>query len=172
MKNTHPAEDSMYPYDEGFENDVHFELIYTGNNKTGTNILHLWQALSSIKYNEFEIQLTIASSVPSDRVKRIKRSIELFHLEEVYEDHKQDAMETALRSRIYCEGSYKKFCKKLFDKCTNAGMLYTSVSDLENYMFRKGFDEEWLQFGVFTNDVKRKYDKPLSKMIYDISHSK
>ena len=50
-------------------------------------------------------------------------------------------------------------------------MMYASVTDLENYMFRYGFDNEWLLFGILGNDEKRKYDKPLSKMIYDISHS-
>ena len=172
MKNTHPADDTIYPYEEGFEDDVHFELNYIGNNTKGEKILHLWQALSSIQYSDFEISLIIDPATPPDRVLRINKSKELFHLEEVYEDHKQDAMETALRTRIYCEGSYKHFCEKLFDKCKTAGMIYSSVSDLENYMFRQGFDNEWLIFGIFSNDEKRKFDKPLSKMIYDISQSK
>lgn len=172
LKNTHPADDTMYPYEEGFGDDVHFELNYIGNDKTGTNILHLWQALDSVAYSDFEIRISIDPNTDPDRVKRIKKSKELFHLEELYDDHKQDALETALRTRIYCEGSYKKFCEKLFNKCRGSGMVNSSASDLENYMFRKGFDNEWLMFGTFINDKKRKFDKPLSRMIHDIYHSK
>ena len=35
MKNTHPADDTMYPYEEEFDDDVHFELKYTGTDKPG-----------------------------------------------------------------------------------------------------------------------------------------
>lgn len=172
MKNIHPSDDTMYPYEEGFGDDVHFELKYIGENQTGENILHLWQALSNVKYSDFEIKIAIDPHTDSDKIKRIEKSKELFHIEEVYEDHKQDALETALRTRIYCEGSYKKFCEKLFDKCQNSGMIHSSAEDLEHYMFRKGFDNEWLMFGTFMNEQKRKYDKPLSRMIYDIYNSR
>lgn len=171
MKNIHPADDTLYPYEEGFGDDVHFELKYIGKENTEENILHLWQALKDINYNDFNIEIVINPKTSSDRRKRIEKSKDLFRLEEVYEDHKQEALETSIRSRIYCEGSYKKFCEKLFEKCKDSGMIYSSASDLESYMFRAGFDEEWLMFGIFMNDEKRRYDKPLSRMIYDIYHS-
>lgn len=171
MKNIHPADDTMYPYEEGFGDDVHFELKYIGKDKTGAGILHLWQALKDVKYSDFDIDIVIDLDTSSDRRKRIEKSKALFHLTEVYEDHKQDALEASLRTRIYCEGSYKKFCEKLFDNCRNFGMVYSSVSDLESYMFREGFDNEWLMFGTFMNNEKRRFDKPLSKMIYDIYQS-
>ena len=50
-------------------------------------------------------------------------------------------------------------------------MTNTSVSDLKAFLFREGFDEEWLKTGVFINNDKKRYDKPLSKMIYDIFNS-
>lgn len=172
MKNTHPADDAMYPYDEGFGDDVHFELRYIGSDPSGSKTLHLWQALESVTYDDFIIEIVIDPKTCPERRKRIEKSESIFHLTEVYEDHKQDALEIALRTRIYCEGSYKKFCEKLFDKCRDAGMVYSSASDLEKYMFREGFDNEWLMFGIFMNDEKRRFDRPLSRMIYDIYHSK
>ena len=172
MKNSHPADDTMYPYDEGFGDDVRFELRYIGPDPSGSKTLHLWQALESVKYDDFIIEIVVDPKTCQKRKERIEKSKSVFHLTEVYEDHKQDALEIALRTRIYCEGSYKKFCENLFEKCSKEGMIFSSASDLEDYMFRKGFDREWLIFGTFVNDKKRKFDRPLSRMIYDIYHSK
>lgn len=171
MKNIHPADDAMYPYEEGFGNDVHFELKYTGTDISSEKILHIWQAFSNINYDDFEIKIVIDPCTDSDHKKRIENSEALFHINEVYEDHKKDALEVALRTRIYCEGSYEKFCGKLFDKLEEKGMRYSSVSDLEQFLFRAGFDHEWLMFGIHMNDENRRFDRPLSKMIYDIYNS-
>lgn len=171
MKNVHPADDTMYPYEEGFGDDVKFELKYTGEDISSEKILHIWQALSKLDYNDFEINAVIAPGINSERKERIENSKELFHIDEVYADHKQDALEVALRTRIYCEGSYEKFCRELFDKFDKKGMRYSSVSDLKQFLFRDGFDYEWLVFGIYMNDEKRRFDKPLSKMIYDIFNS-
>lgn len=170
MKNTHPADDSLYPYEEGFEKDVHFELKYTEKKQKAIDILHLWQALSSVNYDDYELDIVINNDVDIGKRKRIEKSKELFHLKEVYEDHKQDAMEIAFRTRIYCEGSYQSFCEKLFDKLKGK-MMFPTASDLKEYMFRKGFDDEWLMFGTSMHDPKRMYDKPLSVMIHDIYNS-
>lgn len=171
MKNIHPADDTLYPYEEGFEDDAYFVLKYTGEDKTETSILHLWQALKDVKYSDFNIEIDIDPATCHKKRDRIEKSKELFNLKEVYADHKPEALEAALRTRVYCEGSYKKFCEKLFENCRKSGMVNSSVSDLERYLFRDGFDEEWLMFGIFMNDEKRRYDRPLSKMIYDIYHS-
>lgn len=80
-------------------------------------------------------------------------------------------MEAALRTRIYCEGSYENFCRKLIDEFDKKGMRYALVSDLKEFLFRAGFDYEWLTLGIYMNDEKRRFDKPLSKMIYDINNS-
>ena len=50
-------------------------------------------------------------------------------------------------------------------------MRYALVSDLKEFLFRSGFDYEWLMFGIYMNDEKRRFDKPLSKMLYDIYNS-
>lgn len=171
MKNVHPADDTMYPYEEGFGDDVHFELKYAKKDKSSEKILHIWQALSKFEYDDIEIKAIIDSGINSERRRRIEKSKEIFHIDEVYADHKQDALEVALRTRIYCEGSYEKFCRELFDEFGKKGMRYSSVSDLKQFLFRAGFDYEWLMFGIYMNDEKRRFDKPLSKMIYDIYNS-
>lgn len=171
MKNTHSADDTLYPYEEGFEDDVHFDLKYIGKDKTGESILHLWQAFHNIEYGDYEIDFAVNNKVGSEKKKRIENSKELFHLKEVYEDHKQDALEIAFRTRIYCEGSYQKFCQKLFDKLKTKKMEFSTATDLKDYMFRNGFDDEWLMFGTSMHDPKRMYDKPLSRMIHDIFNS-
>ena len=116
MKNVHPADDTMYPYEEGFGDDVHFRLLYTGKDKSSEKMLHIWQAMSKFDYNDIEIKAVIDPGIDSERKRRIEKSKELFHIEEVYADHKQDALEAALRTRIYCERSYENFCRKLFDE--------------------------------------------------------
>lgn len=50
-------------------------------------------------------------------------------------------------------------------------MRYASVSDLKEFLFRSGFDYEWLTLGIYMNDEKRRFDKQLSKMLYDIYNS-
>ena len=171
MKNTHSADDTLYPYEEGFEDDVHFDLKYIGKDKTGESILHLWQAFHNIEYGDYEIDFAVNNKIDSGKKKRIENSTELFHLKEVYEDHKQDALEIAFRTRIYCEGSYQKFCQKLFDKLKTEKMEFSTATDLKDYMFRNGFDDEWLMFGTFMHDPKKMYNKPLSKMMSDIINS-
>lgn len=171
IKITHSAEDTLYPYEEGFDDDAHFELKYTGKDDALASKLHLWQALKDVKYSDFEIEIVIRPDAFPEKREKIEKSKDLFHLTEVYADHKQEALEAALRTRIYSEGSYKKFCEKLFHKCKSFGMINSSVFDMESYMFGQGFDDEWLMFGIFMNDEKRRYDKPLSKMIYDIYKS-
>lgn len=171
MKNTHSAADTLYPYEEGFDDDVHFDLKYIGKDKTGESILHLWQAFHNMEYGDYEIDFAVNNKVGSEKKKRIENSKELFHLKEVYEDHKQDALEIAFRTRIYCEGSYQKFCQKLFDKLKTKKMEFSTATDLKDYMLRNGFDDEWLMFGTSMHDPKRMYDKPLSRMIYDIYNS-
>ena len=133
--------------------------------------IFVWQALSKFDYNDIEIEAVIDSGINSERKRRIEKSKELFHIDEVYADHKQDALEIALRTRIYCEGSYEKFCRELFDEFDKKGMRCSSVSDMKQFLFRAGFDYEWLIFGISMNDENRRFDKPLSKMIYDIYNS-
>ena len=171
MKNVHPADDTMYPYEEEFGDDVHFRLLYRGKDKSSEKMLHIWQAMSKSDYNDIEIKAVIDPGIDSERKRRIEKSKELFHIEEVYADHKQDALEAALRTCIYCEGSYENFCRKLFNEFDKKGMRYSSVSDLKQFLFRAGFDYEWLIFGISMNDEKRRFDKPLSKMLYDIYNS-
>lgn len=171
MKNTHSADGTLYPYDEGFEDDAHFELKYTGKDFSGLGTLRLFQALESVKYDDYEVEISVDPYTSSDKRGKIEKSKELFHLTEVYANHKQDALEVALRTRIFCEGSYKSFCQKLFDKLSESGMTNVSSSDLEDNLFSDILNDEWLMFGIFTNDEKRRFDKPLSRMIYDIYNS-
>lgn len=171
MKNIHPADDTLYPYEEGFEDDAHFELIPKGKDLSGMTTLHLFQAIRDTKYDDFNVEIVIDSVTPSDKKERIEKSKKLFHLTEVYADHKQDALEVALRTRVYCEGDYKKYCEKLLKKLRESGMKMSSSYDFESSMFTDLLDDGWLMFGIFVNDEKRRYEKPLSKMIYDIYKS-
>lgn len=171
MKNTHPADDALYPYEEGFEDDAHFELKSTSRSFSAINTLHLFQAIKDTKYDDFNVEIVADPNTPYDKKEKIKKSIELFHLTEVYANHKRDALEAALRTRVYCEGSYKTYCEKLLMKLENSGMKMTASSDLDASMFEDFLDDEWLMFGIFFNDEKRRFDKPLSKMIYDIYKS-
>lgn len=62
----------------------------------------------------------------------------------------------------------KIFAVNCLMSLTKKGMRYALVSDLKEFLFRSGFDYEWLMFGIYMNDEKRRFDKTLSKIIYDI----
>lgn len=171
MKNIHPADDTLYPYEEGFEDDAHFELIPKGKDFSGKTTLRLFQAIKDTKYDDFDVEIVVKSQTPDPQKRKIENSKKLFHLTEVYADHKQDALEAALRTRVYCEGNYKIHCQRLLKKLEQSGMKMSSSIDLEASMFADMIDYEWLMFGIFFNDEKRRYEKPLSKMIYDIYKS-
>lgn len=171
LKNVHPADDALYPYEEGFEDDAHFELVPKGENISGRTTLSLFQAIKDTKYDDFDVKIVINSQTPDDKRRKIENSKELFHLTEVYANHKQDALEAALRTRVYCEENYRIHCQKILNKLEQAGMKMSSSVDLEASVFADMIDYEWLMFGIFFNDEKRRYEKPLSKMIYDIYKS-
>ena len=168
MKNTHSAYNTLYPYEEGFDEDAHFELKLKDKDIRGIKTLQLFQALESVDYDDFNVDITVDPCISKDKSKKIQNSKALFHLEEVYANHKQDALEAAFRTRVFCEGSYKYFCQNLFNKLSKHGMENTSASDLDSYMLSDILNDEWLILGIFTNDEKRRFDKPLSRLIYDI----
>ena len=168
MKNTHSAYNTLYPYEEGFDEDAHFELKLKDKDIRGIKTLQLFQALESVDYDDFNVDITVDPCISKDKSKKIQNSKALFHLEEVYANHKQDALEAAFLTRVFCEGSYKYFCQNLFNKLSKHGMENTSASDLDSYMLSDILNDEWLILGIFTNDEKRRFDKPLSRLIYDI----
>lgn len=133
--------------------------------------VHLFQAIRDTKFDEFSLEIITDPKTPFSKKKKIENSEKLFHLKEVYANHKQDALEAAFRTRVYCEGNYKRHCQRLLKRLEQAGMKMTASVDLEASMFADIIDYEWLMFGIFFNDEKRRYEKPLSKMIYDIYKS-
>lgn len=174
MKNIHPADDALYPYEEGFEDDARFELKTTRKpyeKNFCESTVHLFQAIRDTKFDEFSLEIITDPKTPFSKKKKIENSEKLFHLKEVYANHKQDALEAAFRTRVYCEGNYKRHCQRLLKRLEQAGMKMTAFVDLEASMFADIIDYEWLMFGIFFNDEKRRYEKPLSKMIYDIYKS-
>lgn len=174
MKNTYPADNALYPYEEGFEDDAKFELKTTRKpyeKNFCESIFHLFQAIRDTKFDEFSLEIITDPKTPPSKKEKIENSEKLFHLTEVYENHKQDALEAALRTRVYCEGNYKIHCQRLLKKLEQAGMKMSSSVDLEASVFADMIDYEWMMFGIFFNDEKRRYEKPLSKMIYDIYKS-
>ena len=174
MKNTYPADNALYPYEEGFEDDARFELKTTRKSYEKDfyeSTVHLYQAIRDTKFDEFSLEIITDPKTPPSKKKRIENSEKLFHLTEVYANHKQDALEAAFRTRVYCEGNYKRHCQRLLKRLEQAGMKMTASVDLEASMFADIIDYEWLMFGIFFNDEKRRYEKPLSKMIYDIYKS-
>lgn len=174
MKNTYPADNALYPYEEGFEDDAKFELKTTRTpleKDFCESTVRLFQAIRDTKFDEYDLKIVIDSKTSPSKKRRIENSEKLFHLTEVYANHKQDALEAAFRTRVYCEGNYKRHCQRLLKRLEQAGMKMTASVDLEASMFADIIDYEWLMFGIFFNDEKRRYEKPLSKMIYDIYKS-
>lgn len=103
--------------------------------------------------------------------KQVKRSIELYHLEEVYQAHKSYVSDLMLKKRIYDDGEYLKGLQSIFENFATEtfdvdsdDMIYKLINSdicithkqLEAFLY--GFNWEKGQ------DKTR----PLSKLAYDI----
>lgn len=73
MKNIHPADDSLYPYEEGFDDDARFDLKYIGDDNKNEDILHLWQAFKDVKYSDFNVEIVIGPHVSPEKKKKDRK---------------------------------------------------------------------------------------------------
>ena len=167
MKRSDTTE-TIYPYDEGFENDTRFEIIRKGSTvdekSEAEKLLRLWQGINVTQESEATIDIRKYCD-DQEKSKRIEDSLEVFNLNDIYQQHINKALDTALKTRIFFDGSYSNYAETLIE---HLGLeKEKNSSSISAYTQR---DMEWLLFGYHWENGTN-FDEPLSKMTYDIYHS-
>lgn len=161
----------IYPYEEKFDDSVLFKASISEPRKKAMELLEVWLGENT---NALKIELDYRQNNNQKLCKyqkQVKRSIELYHLEEVYQAHKSYVSDLMLKKRIYDDGEYLKGLQSIFESFATEtfdvdsdDMIYKLINSdicithkqLEAFLY--GFNWEKGQ------DKTR----PLSKLAYDI----
>lgn len=168
LKGINPMEDTLYPFEEGFDQDASFKFQLSNPDPTvpgyAKSLLHSWLGIPSTSKPECKISIEIKKGVSMDKCKRIDGSIRLFRLEEIYSTHIDKALDIAMISRNFDNPDYMYYCNKLLENL-NKQLHINSLS-----IFKAYYDTEWLLFGYHWHIKKNiiNYDAPLSRMTWDI----
>lgn len=159
----------LYPYNESFDDSAVFRASTITPQNDPKKLLEVWLGEN---VNDLKVKLEINSSM-SDPQKEdhVKRSNELFHIEDIYQAHKGIVSELMLKRRIYDDGEYLNGLKNIFENFDpktffkhQDDAVYKiigtdlSISQKQLKLFLYGYNWENGQ------DSKR----PLSKLTYDI----
>ena len=141
---------SLYPYEEGFEDNVKFCLNPKEKYNNEKELLKSWLG-DSEAIERLSIDFEFCEHLDEEFKNRAEGSIKLFKLKQVYDIHKAKALDIVLKKRIYLEGSYKEFMSTLMKE------LSLSCTDEDIIDILVGY--HWKDGG---------YDEPLSKLAHDI----
>lgn len=177
--------DILYPYEEDMEE---FCFLCEPLNCEPNSLVELWlssnaqrtQSLSDL----YKIVLVDESnpdesdSEVKTHIDRIRKSIEVLHLEEIYQTHLVDAINTMLKIRIYYSGDYANCAIKLL---TDIGILedgYNAQNENadfddtapKNLPSPNNFSEEEMRDIIlgFVFEGQNKLDQPLGKLFNDV----
>ena len=140
--------DILYPHDEGFDDKVKFCLKPKAHNEK--DLLKSWLGDSEVIDN-LQIDFEFCENLDKEFKRRADGSIELFRLKQVYDIHKEKALDIVLKQRIYLEGSYKEYMSTLMKELS----LSCTDEDIINILVGYHWKDE-------------NYDEPLSKLVHDI----
>lgn len=112
-RNTH-SDHIIYPYEEEFGKEVIFDL------KPQKGIVELFEG-------EYEVDFTIKSA-DSSFIDKAKNSIDVFHLKELYNLHKNHIDKIMKLRRIYCD----EYINSLF---STFGSMFRGASDFKDTLF-------------------------------------
>lgn len=143
---------NIHPYIEGFENILRFkiELNKSIDFPNGKNNINFGVAFFYGNTNSFKIK--IKSDTPTlDYEKKCNNNIDIFHIEDLYNEHKDYVYELVKKEIVYNED----YLESLYSQY--AGTLFSSFQDvqrmaLSNYISELDFDK-----------------RPLAKLTRDIS---
>lgn len=157
--------ETLYPFSEGMEL---FRFRCKPQNGQSDSLVDLWLGYKLNDPNKLldlyklslvdESDPSISGSI-SNKIERIRGSIETFRLEEVYQTHLETAINVMLKTRIYYSEYYKNYA--------------------ENTLRELGLDPdaEWNGFSAeemrdiilgFVYDGQDRLDQPLGKLLNDI----
>ena len=141
-------QNTLYPHDEGFGDKVKFCLKPKDNNEK--DLLKLWLGDNEVIDN-LQIDFEFCEKLDEEFKERAEGSIELFKLKQVYDIHKEKALDIILKKRIYENTPYTEYMRTLM------GKLKLSFTD-----------EDIINILVGYHWKDENYDEPLSKLVHDI----
>ena len=154
----------LYPYLEGFDEKARFFLEPPQDNLTALSVTacHISRQPENF-YNKFHLNFIINNTVTNEQTERIKNSIQLFQLIEVYNAiHGRDAVDMAIKTQYFNNKAYKQsFISILNPKPRNSSKQLISFNDSQEDLFK------FLIFGR-SLDFGSQLSEPLSKLKNDI----
>lgn len=174
----------LYPYEEDMDE---FSFLCESLNGTSESLVDLWlanKAQNPSKLLElYQLVLVDESNLDEtdgevkEHIDRIRRSIEMFHLEELYQTHLEVAINEMLKIRIYYSGDFSNCAKKTLTdigifKEENEKNEYDDFegNKINNISSKSSFSEEEMRDIIlgFVFEGQNKLDKPLGKLLNDI----
>lgn len=159
----------IYPYTESFDDSAVFKASTITPQDDPKKLLEVW-----LGENEKDLKLTLEIHSPCSDIQkeeRIKRSNELFHIEDVYQIHKGVVSELMLKRRIFDDGEYLQGLKNLFENFDPETFIKGSddteyrITDIDLSITQKQL--ELFLYGYNWRDGQDS-TRPLSKLAYDI----
>lgn len=159
----------LYPYNESFDDSAVFIASTITPQNDPKKLLEVWLGEN---VNDLKVKLEIHNSMSDPKKKdRIKRSNELFHIEDIYQAHKGIVSELMLKRRIYDDGEYLNGLKNIFEgfepdtffKNSDDAMYKIIGTDLS-------ITQKQLELFLYGYNWEEGQDstRPLSKLTYDI----
>ena len=142
---------NIHPYFEGFEDDARFRIELRTKNKFEKGDVKKWFGVNffSGAHQSFDIKISIINPI-SEKERKINRNIETFHLENLYNKHKDFVLGLVQMAEVYnsdyINSIYEQFEGKLFN---NEYEVYQMI--LSNYIFAEDFDKRTLS--KLTRDI-------------------
>jgi len=141
----------IHPYSEGFEDDVKFRIELKDKSRFKKSEVKKWYGVNFFNgsLKSFEIKLLIDNPSTS-KEKRANKNIETFHLENLYNQHKDYVVEIVQKAEIYSadyiSSIFAEFEGKLFN---SEKEIYQMI--LSNYITSEDFDKRVLS--KLTRDI-------------------
>lgn len=166
--------ETLYPYTEGMDL---FQFQCRPKNGQPDSLVDLWLAYKLNEPNKLLdlYKLSLADMTPVDKsnqqnpadidayIKRMRGSIEMFRLEEVYQTHLETAINEMLKIRVYFSGHYKKYAQTIIEDIAEE----LKLSDDDQWSVFSDDEMRDIILG-FVYDGQDRIDQPLGKLLNDI----
>lgn len=158
----------IYPYDENFGDDAVFKASTTYGEDDPKRLLEVWLSES---IDDLKITLKIQDNIDEQYKDKIEQSNNLYHIEKVYQAHKNYVSELMLKKRIYDDGEYFKTIQNIFSGFERKKLNQFSEDVVYNINGKKlTITKKQLELFLYGYNWENGQDstRPLSKLTYDI----
>ncbi len=160
----------IYPYDEYFGDVAVFKASTTYGEDDPKRLLEVWL---SERMDDLKITLKIQDNIDLKYKNKIEQSNNLYHIEKVYQAHKNYVSELMLKKRIYDDGEYFKTIQNIFSGFEHEKL--NQFSEDEDIVYNVNgkkltITKKQLELFLYGYNWENGQDstRPLSKLTYDI----